>query len=61
MLEERIQLVAQVLRVTLEQNNLYIAVDPKTEEFIFLDREAYHKKQAKMGRVKMNEINIQKY
>lgn len=61
MLEERIQLVAQVLRVTLEQNDLYIAVDPKTEEFIFLDREAYHKNQGKMGRVKMNEINIQKY
>lgn len=61
MLEERVQFVAQVLRATLEQNDLYIAVDPKTEEFIFVDREAYHKNEGKIGRVKMNEINMQKY
>jgi hypothetical protein len=59
-LESRIQLISQLIKTSLEEFDLYIAVDSKTEEFMFLDRKAYEDGKAKLGRVKMNEINVRK-
>ena len=59
-LRQRVGLVGEILKKTLESFDLYIAVDSKTEEFMFLDRKAYEEGKAKMCRVKMNEINVRK-
>ena len=57
--QAKVGLVAEVLKSSLESFNLYIAIDPKTEEFIFIDRDAFDNKGlCKVGRVKMNQINI---
>ena len=57
----KVGLVAEVLKSSLESFNLYIAVDPKTEEFIFIDRnELDNKGPGKVARVKMNQINVRK-
>lgn len=56
---ERATLVANVLRTTLEECNLYIALDSATEEFVFIDRTEYeNNKKGKVARVKMTEINV---
>ena len=58
-IESRIQLAGQMLKATLEQTNLYIAIDADTEEFIFIDRTSYAKGiNIKTGRVHMKQINV---
>ncbi|MGL4801953.1 MAG: hypothetical protein ACRC18_06780 [Cetobacterium sp.] len=59
-LQSRITLAATMLKNTLEQCDLYLAVDSKTEEFLFIDREGYDNKTGKFGRVNMKEINSRK-
>ena len=59
--QAKVGLVAEVIKWSLESFNLYIAVDPKTEEFIFIDRDALDNKgPGKVARVKMNQINVRK-
>ena len=59
--QAKVGLVAEVIKGSLENFNLYIAVDPKTEEFIFIDRDALDKKgPGKVARVKMGQINVRK-
>lgn len=59
--QAKVGLVAEVIKGSLESFNLYIAVDPKTEEFIFIDRDAFDNKgPGKVARVKMNQINVRK-
>ena len=59
--QAKVGLVAEVIKGSLESFNLYIAVDPKTEEFIFIDRDAFHNNgPGKVARVKMNQINVRK-
>lgn len=61
--QAKVGLVAEVIKGSLESFNLYIAVDPKTEEFIFIDRDAFDNREGnsrKVARVKMNQINVRK-
>ena len=39
--QSKVGLIAEVIKSSLESFNLYIAVDPRTEEFIFIDRDSY--------------------
>ena len=60
-IESRIQLVSQMLKASLEQTDLYIAIDTETKEFIFIDRNSYEKgAKMKTGRVRMEQINVRK-
>lgn len=57
--QSKVGLIAEVIKSSLESFNLYIAVDPRTEEFIFIDRDSYDNGgPGKVGRVKMNQINV---
>lgn len=58
--QDKVGIVSEVLKGSLESFNLYIAVDTKTEEFIFVDRDSYHRGTGKVARVKMNQINCVK-
>ena len=57
--QSKVGLIAEVIKSSLESFNLYIAVDLRTEEFIFIDRDSYDNGgPGKVGRVKMNQINV---
>ena len=59
--QAKVGLVIEVIKGSLESFNLYMAVDPKTEEFILIDRDALDNKgPGKFARVKMNQINVRK-
>ena len=57
-LQNNARLVATILKKALEECNLYIAVDPDTKEFLFLDRDDYHSGRCKTARIHMEEINV---
>lgn len=55
--EDRVLMTAEVLKMTLNMNNLYLGVSTGTEEFIFVDRDDYHKGNKNLGRINMDSIN----
>lgn len=54
-LASRITLASNMLKNVLDECELYLGVDAKTEDFIFMDKKTYPK--GKFARVPMNEIN----
>lgn len=55
-LASRITLTANMIKAALEECELYLGVDAKTEDFIFLDKKTYP--EGKFARVPMKEINV---
>ena len=41
--QSKVELAAEVIKSSLESFNLYIEVDQKRNEFIFIDRDSYDK------------------
>lgn len=61
-MESAAEIICTLLKGLLEQYGLYIAVDVKTKEFIFIERESWDKGNGKgrIARVSMEQINIKK-
>ena len=61
-MESAVTMICTVLKGLLEETGLYIAVDKKTKEFVFIERESWNKGDSKgrTARVSMEQINIKK-
>ncbi len=61
-MESAAGIICTLLKGLLEQYGLYIAVDVKKKEFIFIERESWNKGDSKgrTARVSMEQINIKK-
>ena len=56
-MESAVTMICTVLKGLLEQTGLYIAVDKKTKEFVFIERESWDKGKGRTARVSMEQIN----
>lgn len=59
-MESAAGIICSLLKGLLEQYGLYIAVDAKTKEFVFIERESWDKGNGKgrTARVSMEQINV---
>lgn len=57
-MESAVTIICTVLKGLLEQTGLYIAVDKKTKEFVFIERESWDKGKGRTARVSMEQINV---
>jgi hypothetical protein len=59
-MESAVTMICTVLKGLLEETGLYIAVDKKKKEFVFIEREAWDKGdiKGKTARVSMKQINV---
>ena len=59
-MESSVAMICTVLKGLLEETGLYIAVDKKTKEFVFIERESWDKGNGKgrTARVSMEQINV---
>ena len=57
-LESAVTMICTVLKGLLEETGLYIAVDKKTKEFVFIERESWDKGKGRTARVSMEQINV---
>lgn len=57
-MESSVAMICTVLKGLLEQTGLYIAVDKKTKEFVFIERESWDKGKGRTARVSMEQINV---
>ncbi|MGQ4525704.1 hypothetical protein ACSSOE_10910 [Intestinibacter bartlettii] len=59
-MESSAAMICTVLKGLLEETGLYIAVDKKTKEFVFIERESWDKGNGKgrTARVSMEQINV---
>ena len=59
-MESAVEIICTLLKGLLEQYGLYIAVDVKTKEFVFIERESFDRgdSRGRTARVSMEQINI---
>lgn len=57
-MESAVTMICTVLKGLLEQTGLYIAVDKKTKEFVFIERESFDRGKGRTARVSMEQINV---
>ncbi len=57
-MESSVAMICTVLKGLLEETGLYIAVDKKTKEFVFIERESWDKGKGRTARVSMEQINV---
>lgn len=57
-IESAVTMICTVLKGLLEETGLYIAVDKKTKEFVFIERESWDKGKGRTARVSMEQINV---
>ena len=57
-MESAAGIICTLLKGLLEQYGLYIAVDAKTKEFVFIERESWDKGKGRTARVSMEQINV---
>lgn len=57
-MESTAGIICTVLKGLLEETGLYIAVDAKTKEFVFIERESFEKGKRRTARVSMEQINV---
>ena len=59
-MESSVAMICTVLKGLLEQTGLYIAVDVKTKEFVFIERESFDRgdSRGRTARVSMEQINV---
>ena len=57
-MESAVTMICTVLKGLLEETGLYIAVDKKTKEFVFIERESWDKDKGRTARVSMEHINV---
>lgn len=57
-MESAVAMICIVLKGLLEETGLYIAVDAKTKEFVFIERESFEKGKRRTARVSMEQINV---
>lgn len=57
-MESAVTMICTVLKGLLEETGLYIAVDAKTKEFVFIERESWDKGKGRTARVFMEQINV---
>lgn len=57
-MESAVTMICTILKGLLEQTGLYIAVDKKTKEFVFIERESWDKGKGRTARVSMEQINV---
>ena len=57
-MESAVTMICTVLKGLLEETGLYIAVDKKTKEFVFIERESWDKGKGRTARVFMGQINV---
>ena len=57
-MESAVTMICTVLKGLLEETGLYIAVDKKTKEFVFIERESWDKGKGRTARVFMEQINV---
>lgn len=57
-MESAVEIICTLLKGLLEQYGLYIAVDKKTKEFVFIERESWDKGKGRTARVSMEQINV---
>lgn len=57
-MESAAGIICTVLKGLLEDYGLYIAVDKKTKEFVFIERESFEKGKRRTARVFMEQINV---
>lgn len=57
-MESSAAMICTVLKGLLEETGLYIAVDKKTKEFVFIERESWDKGKGRTARVSMEQINV---
>ena len=57
-MESAVTMICTVLKGLLEETGLYIAVDKKTKEFVFIERESWDKGRGRTARVSMDQINV---
>ena len=59
-MESAAGIICTLLKGLLEQYGLYIAVDAKTKEFIFIERESFDRgdSRGRTVRVSMDQINV---
>lgn len=57
-MESAVEIICTLLKGLLEQYGLYIAVDVKTKEFVFIERESWDKGKGRTARVSMDQINV---
>ena len=56
-MESAVTMICTVLKGLLEETGLYIAVDKKTKEFVFIERESFDRGDNR-ARVSMEQINV---
>ena len=59
-MESSVAMICTVLKGLLEVTGLYIAVDKKTKEFVFIERESFDRgdSRGRTARVSMEQINV---
>ena len=57
-MESAVTMICTVLKGLLEETGLYIVVDVKTKEFVFIERESWDKGKGRTARVSMEQINV---
>lgn len=57
-MESAVTMICTVLKGLLEETGLYIAVDKKTKEFVFIERESWDKGKGRTAKVSMEQINV---
>lgn len=57
-MESAVTMICTVLKGLLEETGLYIAVDKKTKEFVFIERESFEKGKRRTARVSIEQINV---
>jgi hypothetical protein len=59
-MESAAGIICTLLKGLLEETGLYIAVDAKTKEFVFIERESWDKGNGKgrTARVSIKQINV---
>lgn len=57
-MESAVIMICTVLKGLLEETGLYIAVDKKTKEFVFIERESFDRGKGRTARVSMEQINV---
>lgn len=57
-MESAVTMICTVLKGLLEETGLYITVDKKTKEFVFIERESWDKGKGRTARVSMEQINV---
>lgn len=57
-MESAVTMICTVLKGLLEETGLYIAVDKKTKEFVFIERESFDRGKGRTARVSMEQINV---